>query len=442
MKMTHQPSIALAKKMIRQLGAGTTPLEGVRYLNVGRERYFDEIERLLDDLHEGGGADVHFINADYGYGKTHFIGMINALALDRNWVTSYVKLSKAEGVRLDKFEQLYAAILRNCVCRGLLEAHQHTYDPGEKNGWPWILDEWMGRHLTAETKSGIDPHSLGARDRTLSALELLLRKANVTGDFAAAVQLYAKTFFERASTVDRQLRDNVLRWFNCERIMELREHGILAPITSANAKQVLRSIIGILREFGYAGMAIFIDEAESVQEYTKQQRRIAYQNLRELLDNMDGRASGMSLNHAVCYVAATPVMFVGEHGFREYPALQDRIDDIKLPLPDLNKLIDYRAVVVDLAISPLTKEDRRNLAKKIRDIHSICYKWNPKEIVDNNLLDSIVAAFDQRRGEHGGLRPLCRAVAKALELAHQHPDAFPSLEPSQLIASAFQQESV
>lgn len=437
-----QLSVTLAKKMVRQLGAGTTPLEGVRHLNVGRERYFVEIERLLDDLHEGGGAAVYFINADYGYGKTHFIGMTNALALDRNWVTSYVKVSKADGVRLDKFEQLYAAILRNCICRGLLEAHQHTYDPGEKNGWPWILDDWIKRHLATEAGAGINQHSLGARERTLGALELLLRKANVTGDFAAAVQLYGKAFFEQTSTVDRQLRENVLRWFNCERITDLREYGILAPITNANAKQVLRSIIGILREFGYAGMAIFIDEAESVQEYTKPQRRVAYQNLRELLDNMDGRASGMSLNHAVCYVAATPVMFLGEHGFREYPALQDRIDEIKLPLPDLNNLIDYRAVVVDLAMSPLTKENRRELAKKIRQIHSICYQWNPSEVVNDDWLEGIVVAFDQRRGELGGLRPLCRAVAKSLELAHQHPDAFSSLEPKQLVASSFQQESL
>lgn len=439
--MTELP-ITLAKKMVRQLGAGTTPLEGVRYLNVGRERYFVEIEGLLEDLNEGGGAAVHFINADYGYGKTHFIGMTNALALDRNWVTSYVKVSKADGLRLDKFEQLYAAILRNCICRGLLEAHQHTYDPGEKNGWPWILDDWIKRHLATEAGAGIDQNSLGARQRTIGALELLLRKANVTGNFAAAVQLYAKSFFEQTSNIDRQLRENVLRWFNCEKIPELREHGVLAPITNADAKQVLRSIIGILREFGYAGMAIFIDEAESVQEYTKPQRRVAYQNLRELLDNMDGRASGMSLNHAVCYVAATPVMFLGEKGFREYPALQDRIDEIKLPFPNLTDLIDYRAVVVDLSMSPLTREDCRDLAKKIRQIHSICYQWNPSEIVDDDWLESIVVAFDHRRGELGGLRPLCRAVAKSLQLAHQHPDTFSGLEPKHLVASSFQQESL
>jgi hypothetical protein len=439
--MSDLPNKKLARKIIRQLGAGTTPLEGVCYLNVGRERYFEEIARLLNDLGEAEGADVHFLNADYGHGKTHFIGMINSLALDRNWVTSYVKLSKAEGVQLHKFEQLYAAILRNCICRGLLEAHEQTYDPGEANGWPWILDDWIRRHIAAEAGSGIDPNSLGARERTLSALDLQLRRSNVSGDVAAAVRLYAKAGFERSSTDDKRLRDSVLRWFSCDKVPELKEHGVLAPISGVNAKQVLRSVISLMRSFGFGGMAIFVDEAEAAQDYSKLQRRVAYQNLRELLDNVDGRASGLSLNHAVCYVAATPVMFTGEKGFREYPALQDRIEEVKLRLPEIANLIDYRAVVIDLSATPLTPENRLLLAHKIRDIHSVARTWDPRPIVTDEWLKGLVDAYERRLGEQGGLRPLCRAVAKALELAEQHSEAFARIQPAELVAVAFKEES-
>ncbi len=413
--MSELPNRLLARKIVRQLSSGTTPLEGVRYLNVGRERYFDEIARLLDDLGDAEGADVHFLNADYGHGKTHFIGMINSLALDRNWVTSYVKLSKAEGVQLHKFEQVYSAILRNCICQGLLEAHEQTYDPGEANGWPWILDDWVRRHVNTESKSGVDPNSLGARERTASALDVLLRRSNVSGDFAAAVRLYVNAAFERSSDKDKRLRDSVLRWFACEKVPELREHGVLAPISGINAKQVLRSVISLLRSFGYGGMAVFIDEAEAIQDYSKQQRRVAYQNLRELLDNVDGRASGLSLNHAVCYVAATPVMFSGEKGFREYPALQDRIEEVKLSLPEFAALIDYRAVVVDLSATRLTGEHRLMLAHKIRDIHAVALGWDPRPGVTDDWLRGLVNAYERRLGEQGGLRPLCRAVVKALE---------------------------
>jgi hypothetical protein len=431
---------ALARKMIRQLTAGTTPLEGVRFLNVGRERYYHEVERMLDDIAEGGGASIRFLNADYGHGKTHFIGMVNTLALDRNWVTSYVKLSAAEGIRLDRFEQLYAGILRNCLCRGLIEEHQQLYDPGDANGWPWILNNWIRRHIRVEANTGIDPNSMGARDRTLSALDLLLRKANVSGDFASAVRIYTNAALDRASDEDRKLQEAVIRWFACENIPELKQHGILAPITSKNAKQTLRCVIALLREFGYGGMAIFIDEAENAQDYTRPQRRLAYQNLRELLDNVDGGVSGVGLSRAICYVAATPVMFTGEKGFREYPALQDRIEDVKIDIRALQGLIDYRAIVTDLSLSPLTGVNRWEIARKIRDIHGIAFRWTPEQVVTNDWLDSLTKNFEKRMGEYGGLRPLCKSVAKALEIAEQHPDAMARVNSVDLISAAFAEE--
>jgi hypothetical protein len=439
--MDTLPTQALAKKMVRQLAAGTTPLEGVRFLNVGRERYFHEVERQLNDIAEAGGASIRFLNADYGHGKTHFIGMINSLALDRNWVTSYVKLSDAEGIRLDRFEQIYAGILRNCLCRGIIEEHQQLYDPGDANGWPWILDKWVKKQLSLQERSGVDPNSDGARQRTQGALDLLLRKANVAGDFASAVRLYTRAAFNRASTEDRRLQEAVIRWFSCESVPDLRQHGVLAAITSKNAKQTLRSVIALLREFGFGGMAVFVDEAENAQQYTKPRRRVAYQNLRELLDNVDGGVSGVGLTRAVCYVAATPVMFTGEKGFREYPALQDRIEDIKIDIPGLHGLPDYRAVVLDLSRTPLTSDNRRELARRIRTIHGIAFSWQPENLITDDWLESLVSRFEQRMGEHGGLRPLCRAVTKALEIAEQHPDAVARIDSATIMSESFAAEA-
>ena len=85
-----------------------------------------------------------------------------------------MKLSVAENIRLDRFQSLYGAILRNCVCGRLMEAYDNSYDPGEANGWTWIIEDWIKHHLEIERKSGIDPNSVGTRDRTLSACDMLL----------------------------------------------------------------------------------------------------------------------------------------------------------------------------------------------------------------------------------------------------------------------------
>lgn len=440
--MTLNLSVPLARRMIEQLKKGTTPLEGVRALNVGRERYFEEADRALEDISAEGGASVRFLNGEYGHGKTHFIGMINASALDRGWVTSYVKLSTADGVRLDKFEQLYAAILRNCLCRRLIDAHQQLYDPGEANGWAWILDDWVQRHLQAEAGSGVDRNSQGARERTASALEVLLRKANVSGDFAAAVRAYVSASFARADPAERMRKEAVLRWFACEKTPELKPYGVLSSITSKNARQVLRNLICLLREFGYGGMAFFVDEIENVltKHYTKPQRQVAYQNLRDLLDNIDGGVSGVGLNRSVCYLAATPVMFSGERGFREYPALYDRIDEVRLPIAALRGLPDYRAIVINLAACPLESEHRRKLAERIRDIHALAFRWDPAQIVTDAWLDMLLVEYEKHMAEQGGLRPLCRAVAKALELAEQHRHTLAPQDAASLVSAAFREE--
>lgn len=50
--------------------------------------------------------------------------------------------------------------------------YHYVSDPGEANGWPRIMDDWLRRHREMEASSGADPNSLGIRDRTLSALDL------------------------------------------------------------------------------------------------------------------------------------------------------------------------------------------------------------------------------------------------------------------------------
>jgi hypothetical protein len=107
----------------------------------------------------------------------------------------------------------------------------------------------------------------------------------------------------------------------------------------------------------------------------------------------------------------------------------------------LSGLIDYRAVVIDLSATPLSPTDRRHLARKIRDIHAVAQSWDPSSVITDAWLNGLVEAYEKRLGEHGGLRPLCKAVTKALELAEQHPHQFASVDASVLVSMAFQQET-
>jgi hypothetical protein len=234
-----------------------------------------------------------------------------------------------------------------------------------------------------------------------------------------------------------------LRWFACDKTPELRAHGVANPITSKNAKQILRSLVALLREMGYGGMAFFIDEIENVltKDYSKPKRQVAYQNLRDLLDNIDGGVSGVGLSPAVCFLAATPIIFQGEKGFREYPALQDRIDEVRLALPSLKGLVDFRAVVIKLAETPLGATQRRQLAHKIREVHATAFTWEPSALITDELLNHIVADCEKRQGEQGGLRPLCKAITLALDLVEQHRAALAPTDAKAVVDRLLEKEA-
>jgi len=380
---------------------------------VGREAWFVAADEILDDIQQVGGAVVRFIRGDYGEGKTHFIAMVRAFALERNWVTTYVCLS--DEVRLDRFQEVYVAVINNCVCRAIIEERRAMVDPGDLDGWRWILDDWVSRQQKLHSRD-LDfgkTATLVVKQRVLDSLNQHLRRANPVGDFSAAVKAYVTHRLDQ----DWQRLEEVLRWFRGENL-RLRDRGILQPVSQANSKQILRSMVSFLRAIGYGGLAIFLDEVESVVRYPSQKRRSqAYQNLRELLDNVDG-ANGME--GACFYCAAVPEIFTGERGFREYEALRERVEPIDSEL--LHKLagkpgrIDYRAVVIDLASDPLTSDDYRKLTRKIRHIHGRAFDWRPELSVTDSTLDQLVNdVMTRHRGESGRLRVLCRAAVQLLQ---------------------------
>jgi hypothetical protein len=405
----------LARKIVSQIERGTCPLEGVLALNVGRAPYFVAADDILGDIEQVGGAVVRFIRGDYGEGKTHFIAMVRALAIMRNWVSTYVCLS--DEIRLDRFQEVYAAIIKNCVCRGLIEERRAMVDPGDLDGWRWILDEWVSRQerLHSQDLDFGKAATMAVRERILASLDQHLRRANPVGDFSAAVRAYAIHRLDR----DGQRLGEVLRWFRGE-YLQLRDRGILQPVGKANSKQVLRSLVSFVRAIGYGGLAIFLDEAESVVRYPSVRRRSqAYQNLRELLDNVDG-ANGMQ--GACLYCAAVPEVFTGERGFREYEPLRERVEPIDSEL--LHELTgrspkaDYRAVVIDLASAPLTADDYTELARKIRQIHSCAFDWQAHESVSDLTLDKLVrGAMKRHEAESGRVRILCREIVQLLQQA-------------------------
>ncbi len=78
--------------IIQSLRAGVTPRSGLQHIQVGRVR---EVESLLKDIERiiDGGSTFRLIIGEFGSGKSFFLQLIRAIALEKGLVTIHADLS-------------------------------------------------------------------------------------------------------------------------------------------------------------------------------------------------------------------------------------------------------------------------------------------------------------------------------------------------------------
>lgn len=356
----------LAVRLIGTLRQGSNSLEGVSLFSAGRETVMHAAETLMDDLSFSGGSAVRWLKGSYGSGKTHTFARLLEAAHARRWVVSYVQVSgKSQGCEMHRFEEVYAAIVRNCMSPDHATATQVLSKPGTEDGWQWMLDSWVeALKRQVGGRNGGDFPSL----RFLEALDVtvsqLRRNYGIHGAFGAALRAYALAKldydFERLSIL--------LEWFAGADVFKqgaqiksvLREVGVLEVISRRNAKATLRQLTAFIRYRGYKGVLILFDEVENILQLTPGNRRIAYTLLRELIDNVDER-HGMA--QTLVYLSATPDLFEGQKGIAEYEALASRVILPSSLTPNPG------AAVVDLAAFPVTREDLLTIGGRIATLY-------------------------------------------------------------------------
>ncbi len=98
-----------ARAIIEGLRKGIVPTEYVSFFTVGRQNWLKFVEEDLDFFIANGGGKVRFINGDYGDGKTQFMSIVQQLALQKNFASSFVVLTR--DVPIHKFEAVYQEIV-------------------------------------------------------------------------------------------------------------------------------------------------------------------------------------------------------------------------------------------------------------------------------------------------------------------------------------------
>ena len=142
--VNYEISRSRAIRIIAALRQGSNCLEEVSAFSAGRAILLRAAEEELEELEITNGASVRWLKGRYGHGKTHMFARLMGLGYSRNWVISYFQVRlPGQGLELARFNEVYAAIVKNFLCKGMIEEEEDgQVNPGNKSGWNWILDNW------------------------------------------------------------------------------------------------------------------------------------------------------------------------------------------------------------------------------------------------------------------------------------------------------------
>lgn len=333
--------------VIQSLRAGVVPRRGQHLIQVGRVR---EIETLIGDLDRiaDGGSAFRVVIGEYGAGKTFFLNLVRAMALEKKAVVCSADLNPDRRLQATggQARSLYAELMRGLASR--------TRPEGGALGA--IVEKFI---MTAQSESIEVGHSVESVIR--AKLEQLSELVNGY-DFSDVVAAYYRGHVES----DEQLKSDAVRWLRGEFSTKTDARnalGVRSIVDDSAVYDQLKLMARFVRLAGFSGLLICLDELVNLYKLANTQARNSNyeQILRILNDSLQGSAVGLGF-----ILGGTPEFLMDpRRGLYSYPALQSRLAQNAFAS---DGLVDLSGPVIRL--SALTPEDFYVLLEKVRHVYA------------------------------------------------------------------------
>lgn len=331
----------------QSLRAGVVPRTGQHLIQVGRTR---EIETLVTDIERiaDGGSGFRVVIGEYGAGKTFFLNLVRAVALEKKLVVANADLNPDRRLHASggQARSLYAELMRNLSTRTKPEG-------GALAG---IVEKFIATSKT-EAKASNTSTEVVLRQKLEQLTEL------VNGyDFADVIAAYCRGFEDG----NEQLKSDAIRWLRGEFTTKTEARqalGVRTIVDDAAMYDQLKLMARFIRLSGFAGLLVSLDELVNLYKLANTQARNANyeQILRILNDSLQGIAVGLGF-----VLGGTPEFLLDtRRGLYSYPALQSRLAQNTFAS---GGLVDFSGPVVRL--SSLTPEDFYVLLQKVRHVYA------------------------------------------------------------------------
>lgn len=386
--------------IIQSLRAGVVPRIGQQYIQVGRVR---ELEALIADISRivDNGSAFRLVIGEYGSGKTFFLNLVRAIALEKKLVTAHADLNPDRRLHATggQGRSLYAELMKNLSTRTKPDGGALTA----------VVERFISEAIKEAQAEGVKADVVIQRK-----LDVLTEMVNGY-DFAQVIAAY----WRGHDSGNDQLKSDAVRWLRAEfstKTDAKQALGVRTIVDDANGYDFLKLLARFFRLAGFSGFLVCLDELVNLYKLANTQARNANyeQILRILNDSLQGTASGLGV-----LMGGTPEFLMDtRRGLYSYQALQSRLAQNTFARGDI---VDYGGPVLRLA--NLTREDLFVLLDKLRTVFA-CGDAS-KHLMPDEALPAFMDHCSKRIGDAYFRTPRnsITAFVNLLAVLEQNPDA-------------------
>lgn len=404
------------EEILAALRRGTVPQQGLAHFAVGMDFWEPCLREELGSVQRGA-AHFKAVRGEYGTGKTFFSRWLQEAARQHGFATAEVQISETE-TPLHRLETVYRRLIERLATNESAQGSLRLI----VDGWFYALEnDVIERGLAQED----DDAALTAATNELMEQRL----ADVTRS-APALASGLRGYREALAQGDRATAEGLLAWMSGQPTVGAsvkRAAGLTGKIDHFGALSFLQGWLVILRDSGYRGLILVLDEVETLQRVRSDVRDKGLNALRQLVDEVDGgRFPGLYL-----MVTGTPAFFDGPQGVQRLSPLAQRLEvDFSGP-PEFD---NPRAV--QLRLRPFDLDRLIELGVRVRDLFAEHCPQRERVLanVDDAFIEGFARAVAGELGGRVGIAPrifLRKLVADLLDRVELH-EAF---DPSSLTVS-------
>lgn len=398
-------SSARREEIVGALRRGTVPNSGLDVLAVGIETFAATLDEELAAVAAGRGG-FKAVRGEYGTGKTFFGRWLQERGRTCGFATSEVQINETE-TPLHKLETVYRRLIERL---GTADSGMGAFR-GVIDGWFYALEQDVLADASVDANNAAD---LVARTNDL--MEARLATISKTAPAFSAV---LRTYRQALSDGDTMLADGLISWLAGQPNVAAsvkRSAGIKGDLDHFGAANFLAGVLTILRDSGFAGLILVLDEVETLQRMRTDTREKGLNALRQWIDEIDaGRYPGLYL-----VVTGTPAFFDGPQGVQRLVPLAQRLH---VDFGTDRRFDNPRAVQIRL--SPFDHGALLSVGKRVLDIYAEgrITESRLRTVVDDGYLDTLARAVAGGLGGKVGVAPrlfLKKLVSDVLDRVDLH----------------------